>query len=255
MLRKLSDTDRDVQFGTVVMEFSSPGIGHILKNAGCDFAFVDMEHSGFGFETIKAIVQFMNAAQLPVFVRPRSKSYQDITLACDMGPQGLFVTHVGSADEARTILNCMAYPPIGSRGAVFRAAHDQYTYGPMQEKVDAANEAVSFYAIIEDRNGLANVEEVLAVEGVAGIAIGHTDLSVDLGIPGDLDNDVFREAEARIARACRDSGKIYVRAVATVDDALAQREAGADALLYSGDVWLLQDALRDALAAIRASSA
>jgi 2-keto-3-deoxy-L-rhamnonate aldolase RhmA len=214
-----------------------------------------MEHSGFGFETIKAVVQFMNAAALPVYLRPRSKSYQEITLACDMGAEGLFVAHVRDADEARTILDYMNYPPVGTRGAVFRAAHDRYTYGSMQEKVDTANEGVSFFAIIEDRGGLANVEEIVAVDGVAGIALGHTDLTVDLGIPGDFDSPIFLEAEASLARACKDSGKIYVRAVATPEDGHRQWQAGADALLYSGDIWLLQDALRDAVTAIREFSA
>ena len=41
------------KFGHFVVEFATPGIGHILKNAGCDFVLFDTEHSGFGFETMK----------------------------------------------------------------------------------------------------------------------------------------------------------------------------------------------------------
>ena len=37
------------KFGHYVGEFATPGIGHLLAFAGCDFVFFDMEYSGFGF--------------------------------------------------------------------------------------------------------------------------------------------------------------------------------------------------------------
>ena len=39
---------REIKLGHFIVEFTTPGIGHILKQAGCDFALFDMEHSGFG---------------------------------------------------------------------------------------------------------------------------------------------------------------------------------------------------------------
>ena len=52
-----------------VVEFATPGIGHILEEAGLDFAFFDMEHSGFGFETLKSAIRYFEAAGMPVIVR------------------------------------------------------------------------------------------------------------------------------------------------------------------------------------------
>ena len=43
-----------LKVGTYIGEFATPGIGQMLRVAGCEFAFVDMEHSGFGFETVKS---------------------------------------------------------------------------------------------------------------------------------------------------------------------------------------------------------
>ena len=40
------------KFGHYVGEFATPGIGHLLASAGCEFVFFDMEHYGFGFETL-----------------------------------------------------------------------------------------------------------------------------------------------------------------------------------------------------------
>ena len=49
-LKKMSQ-DKGPKFGHYVGEFVTPGIGHILASAKCDFVFFDMEHSGFEFET------------------------------------------------------------------------------------------------------------------------------------------------------------------------------------------------------------
>ena len=74
-----------LKVGTFVVEFNTPGIGQILKASGCDFAFVDMEHSGFTIGDIKQILRYMQAADLPVIVRPPSKEYHHAARVLDIG--------------------------------------------------------------------------------------------------------------------------------------------------------------------------
>jgi hypothetical protein len=52
------------KFGHFIVEFATPGIGHILKSAGCDFVLFELEHSGFGFETVRTICQSSYARDL-----------------------------------------------------------------------------------------------------------------------------------------------------------------------------------------------
>ncbi len=59
---------RNLKAGHFVFEFDTPGIGHILKSAGCDFTIFDTEHSGFGIETTKRVLRYMQAAELPTVV-------------------------------------------------------------------------------------------------------------------------------------------------------------------------------------------
>src|SRR3974390_2215911 len=110
------------KFGHFVVEFATPGIGHILKSAGCDFVLFDMEHSGFGFETVKSAIRYFEAADLPVIVRVPSKEYPHIARAMDMGAEGLMVPMVGSAAEAAHIVNSMKYLPQGGRGVALQVA-------------------------------------------------------------------------------------------------------------------------------------
>ena len=107
-LKALAGTEK-LKVGHFIVEFATPGIGHIMKSAGCDFVLFDTEHSGFGFETVKSAVRYMQAADLPAIVRVPSKEYHHIARACDMGAEGVMLPMVGSAAEAKHILNCMKY--------------------------------------------------------------------------------------------------------------------------------------------------
>src|SRR5580700_8378155 len=60
-LKELAQT-KVPKFGHFIVEFATPGIGHILKSAGCDFVLFDLEHSGFGFETVKSAIRYFEAA-------------------------------------------------------------------------------------------------------------------------------------------------------------------------------------------------
>ena len=60
-------------------------MGAILKSAGCDFVLFDLEHSGFGFETVKSAIRYFEAGDVPVIVRVPSKEYHHIARAMDMG--------------------------------------------------------------------------------------------------------------------------------------------------------------------------
>src|SRR5215468_5403393 len=105
-----------LKVGHFIVEFATPGIGHIMKNAGCEFVLFDLEHSGFGFETTKSAIRYFEAAGVAPIVRVPSKEYHHIARACDMGAEGIMLPMVGSAAEAKHILNCMKYYPEGGRG-------------------------------------------------------------------------------------------------------------------------------------------
>jgi len=113
---------RATAFGHFVVEFATPGIGHIMKSAGCDFVLFDLEHSGFGFETVKSAMRYFEAADLPAIVRAPSKEYHHIARACDMGAEGVMLPMVSGPKEARHILDCMKYTPDGKRGVALQVS-------------------------------------------------------------------------------------------------------------------------------------
>ncbi len=244
---------RRVKVGHFVVEFATPGIGHMLRNAGCEFVFLDLEHSGFGFETVKAALRFFEAADVPVMLRVPSKETHHIARAMDMGAEGMIVPMLGTADEARTVLAAMKYAPEGTRGVALGIAHDAYRSAPVHEALAAANRRSVFIALIETEEGIENVEAIAAVDGVDCLWVGHFDLSVSMGIPGDFANPRFGAALLRIQAAARAHGKSLGRMVPSPEAAKEAFMQGADFICYSGDVWLFQQALSQGVAAIRLS--
>lgn len=243
---------RAPKFGHFIVEFATPGIGHIMKNAGCEFALFDLEHSGFGYETVKSAMRYFEAAQIAPIVRVPSKEYHHIARACDMGAEGIMLPMVGSAKEARAILDCMKYHPDGKRGVALGVAHDNYTAGPVPKKLAGANKRTTLFCQIETAEGVKNADAIAATPGVDCLWVGHFDLSVSLGIPGEFGNPKFTKAIDTVVAACRKHRKALGRLVPNVDTGIEYYKWGFDFICYSGDVWVLQGALTQAVNELRA---
>jgi 2-keto-3-deoxy-L-rhamnonate aldolase RhmA len=239
------------KFGHFIVEFATPGIGHILKSAGCDFVLFDMEHSGFQFETVKSALRYFEAADLPAIVRVPSKEYHHIARAMDMGAEGLMLPMVGTAEEARRIIQSMKYHPQGGRGVALQVAHDRYRPGAVADKFTAANRRSTFFCQIETAEGVENADELASIDGVDCLWVGHFDLSVSLGIPGEFDHPRFKAAIDKTIAATRKHGKALGRLVPTVEAGIALHGEGFDFICYSGDVWVLHNALAEAMSRLR----
>lgn len=244
-------THRRVKLGTLVAEFATPGIGHLLKSAGCDFVFFDMEHSGFGMETLKSVIRYFEAADLPMMVRVPSQDYHFLARAMDMGAEGLIAPMVSTVAQAQHIINSMKYHPAGARGVALQIAHDRYRPGSVADKFGAANKRSAFICLIETADGVKNVDGIAALEGVDCLWVGHFDLSVSLGIPGDFAHPTFTAAMDRIIAAAKRHGKSLGRLVPTVQQGQEWYGQGFDFICYSGDVWVFHDAMADAVSKIR----
>jgi 2-keto-3-deoxy-L-rhamnonate aldolase RhmA len=243
---------KGLRIGHYVGEFVTPGIGYIVREGGAEFVFLDMEHSGNSFETLNRALRFFEAAGVPAFVRVPSDAYDHIARALDVGAEAIVVPMLGSAEQARAILDRIKYTPKGRRGLGLALGNDRYRMVPVVEALRAANARTGFVALIESAEGVDNVEAIAAVEGVDVLWVGHADLSASMGIPGQFDHPDFKRALARVLTAGRKHGKALGRMVTDPAAGIALAKEGWDLIVYHGDVWLLQTALRQGIDAIRA---
>jgi 2-dehydro-3-deoxyglucarate aldolase/4-hydroxy-2-oxoheptanedioate aldolase len=246
---------RELKVGHFIVEFATPGIGHILKSAGLDFAFFDMEHSGFSFETLKSAIRYFEAADLPVIVRVPAQENDMLARACDMGAEGLLAPMISTPEQARAMVDSVKYFPAGRRGVGLQMAHDRYRAAPVGEALAAANDRTAVICLIETAEGAENADAIAAVPGVDALWVGHFDLSVSLGIPGEFNHPAFTAAMDRIITASQTHGKAMGRLVPNVEQGIACHRQGFDFICYSGDVWVLRDGLAAAAEAIRQGKA
>jgi 2-keto-3-deoxy-L-rhamnonate aldolase RhmA len=242
---------RELKVGNFIVEFATPGIGHILKAAGMDFAFFDMEHSGFTFETLKSTVRYFEAAGVPTIVRVPAQESDMLARACDMGAEGLIAPMISTVAQAQAMVDAVKYFPAGKRGVGLQMAHDNYRAAPVADALKAANDRTAVICLIETAEGARNVDAIAALPGVDGLWVGHFDLSVSLGIPGEFGHPKFSIAMDGIIAAAKRHGKALGRLVPNVEQGIAYHRQGFDFICYSGDVWVLRDGLAAAGKAIR----
>ena len=247
---------RGPKFGHYVGEFATPGIGHMLASAQCDFVFFDMEHSGFSIESLKQAVRYFEAADVAMIVRTPSKDYDMVARICDAGAQGLMAPMIKDAAEAATVVSYMKYPPVGKRGIALGAAHDNYLPGgiAVQDRLAQGNARTTFFALIETREGAENVDAIAATPGVDCLWVGHFDLSASLGIAGQFEHPDYLAALAKIIEAAKVHGLSLGRLVSSPDEGLADLRKGFDFCCLATDTGLYQRALITGISQLRSAS-
>ena len=241
----------DLKIGNFIVEFATPGIGHILKAAGCDFAFFDMEHSGFSFETLKSAIRYFEAAGVSIIVRVPAQENDMLARACDMGAEGLIAPMISTVAQAQAMVDSIKYFPRGKRGVGLQMAHDNYRVAPVTDAFNLANDRTAVICLIETAEGVDNAGAIAAIPDVDCLWVGHFDLSVSLGVPGDFSHPRFQAAVAKIISAAKKHKKSMGRLVSNVEQGIAFYKQGFDFICYSGDVWVLRDGLSAASKAIR----
>ena len=121
----------------------------------------------------------------------------------------------------------------------------------MAEALNNANNRTTVICLIETADGAANADGIAALQGVDGLWVGHFDLSVSLGIPGEFSHPTFQAAIEKIIGAAKKHGKSLGRLVPNTDQGIAHYKQGFDFICYSGDIWVLRDGLAAAAKTIR----
>ena len=195
--------------GTMIRIVRNPALMLLVKNAGLDYVMYDCEHSSFDFETLHDAFIMANALGVAGFVRVPIGTKDYISRALDSGALGIMVPMIESAEQAKELVKYAKYQPIGLRGFSANGAHTGYHPGRHSEIMQQSNDSVIAIAQIETKTAIENIDSIAEVEGIDALLIGPNDLSISLGIPGDLLNPIELEAIAKVAAACKRHGKIF----------------------------------------------
>ena len=162
--------------------FADPAVVEIIASAGFDGAFIDMEHSIFDLQTGGEMIRVADLCDITPVVRVPDENPKTILRLLDMGAQGIQVPHIAGAEGARKAVEAIRYPPLGDRGGAGSSRAAGYGSVPWLEHMKTSNEEILLIVMTEDKQGLAEIAEIAAVDGVDLIALGPTDISTALGM-------------------------------------------------------------------------
>ncbi len=237
--RRIFRRDRP-SIGVGISELRGPSLVPLLASAGIDYVLVDMEHTSLSFRDVAVFASAGRAVGLPVLVRPPAPSRSDIGRAMDLGADGLFVQRVGSGAEAAEAVRYMKYPPEGERGdkgSVYAARPDS------RAVADGINLNTVLIVIVETVEGARNIDEICATPGVDAVSVGHADLSLALGVAGDLEAEPYRNAFERILESCRAHEMPFTIGTAgTAEAALEQVRLGSFSIFFDDELGIIERA-------------
>jgi 4-hydroxy-2-oxoheptanedioate aldolase len=189
--------------GTMLAEIRQPAVMQLLKNAGFDFVIIDNEHGPFGLETVADLSRMALSLDLTPVVRVPELFYPYLAQSLDAGGQGLMVPRITHAGQVREAVEMMKYPPLGRRGCALGRGHTAFKSGPLSETMARANEETLLIIQIETEEAIDNIEEIVATPGVDVALIGPTDLSIAMGVPGQMDSPKLHTAIKKMIDACQ----------------------------------------------------
>jgi 2-keto-3-deoxy-L-rhamnonate aldolase RhmA len=239
-------------FGVFATEFFTPGLCRIAANAGAEFVLFDMEHGGVGIDTLKAQYACARGTGIAPLTRVPGLAYHLIAPVLDAGAFGIMVPMLETAEQAEKLASWCRYRPDGVRGLGFGNGHDDYAGGDVVGKGRAENERTLVIALVETATGIANVDAIAAVPGIDVVWLGHFDLTDSMGMTAQFERPEFDAAVNRLVAAAERHGKAAGFLATSLEMARAWRKKGFRCISYGSDVSLLQGALGEGIAALRA---
>jgi 2-dehydro-3-deoxyglucarate aldolase/4-hydroxy-2-oxoheptanedioate aldolase len=226
-----------VCIGTAIT-FSDATVTEALCTA-LDFVWIDMEHNPLSLENVQAHIIAAKGSDCTPIVRVPWNDPVLIKPVLDIGASGVVVPFIRTVEDARLAVSACRYPPEGVRGFGPRRPSN---YGRMggAEFCKAANDAMITIIQVEHIDAVNNLDDILAVSGIAAIMIGANDLSGSMGRMGDPRHPEVMQAVDKVIQKCNRAGMPVGVATSHDPDTLMEWvNKGANWLMSGNDFTLM----------------
>lgn len=191
---------REVTLGSWIT-IGHPNVAEILANAGFDWLVIDIEHNPIDPAMVQTLITTIQSKGVKAIVRVSKNEEVVIKQVLDAGADGIIVPMVCSKEDAIQAVNYAKYPPIGKRGVGLARAQQYGRHFDAYKQWVA--EGLFVIAQIEHIDGINNLEDIIGVEGIDGTIIGPYDLSGSMGMPGEFEKPIVKDALKRYIDACK----------------------------------------------------
>jgi 4-hydroxy-2-oxoheptanedioate aldolase len=232
---------------------NEPAVAEWLAHEAFDAVVLDMQHGAIDFAGAMRLILGVALAGKPTIARVPIGAFALASQLLDFGASGILAPMINNGDDARRLVEFVKFPPLGQRSWGPRAALSLSGLdAPAYFK--AANAMTQAIGMIETRAALDALDDILRVDGLDGVFVGPSDLSIALTDGRGVEPrgaTVMGEAR-RVAERAQAHGKYAAMFCFDGADARAMRALGYRLCTISSDQNLLRAAARSELAAARA---
>lgn len=186
----------------------------VAKKTGFDFLYIDFEHGVVEIETFAQIVRETKQNGLMVLCRAPGLDIGFVNRILDAGANGVVFPHIKTREDAIRAVELMKFRtddiPFGKRG--FEPAYGLEKSGneDWNSYFHRVNEETLVGLMIEDKEGVDNIEEILSVNGVSMVYIGKMDMAFSYGVSftplAGIDDPIIEDAITKVCAECKKRG-------------------------------------------------
>jgi len=219
----------------------------VMAHQGFDWLCIDMQHGVVDYQVAVTMLQAIGSTETIPIVRVPWNEPGIIGKMLDAGALGVIIPMVNSVEEAKAAVAACRYYPDGAR-----------SYGPTRAAYFAgadyfanANREIACIPMIETKQAVERLDDILAEPGIDAVYVGPADLSITLGLPPGMNNGgAFEEARVLIAKKCAEHG-VTPGIHANAGLAAKHAETGYRMITISGDAVALAAGAAADLRAVR----
>lgn len=184
---KMKFKNGETALGTWSM-LSAPSVMNVIASVGLDFVIIDMEHGPMSLETMEQQLYATEVAGCTPIVRLGNIDELNILKVLETGAQAILISHVTTVEDAEKVVQAAKYPPEGQRGLSPFTRQHGYSEQDLAQKIKRTNQELFVGVLVEGEDGLKNLDQICKVPGLDMVYLGIYDLSLTLGIPGQLEH-------------------------------------------------------------------
>ena len=178
------------------LQIPSSFSAEVMSHQGWDSLTIDMQHGVVDYPNALQMLQSISTTDTTPLARVNWNEPGQIMKILDAGCYGIICPMVSNKKEAENFVNACLYPPRGYRSfGPIRGL----LYGGSDYAKHADNEILKL-AMIETKEALNNLDEIMTTPGLDGIYIGPADLSLAVGESPAFDREDGSKAHNEILR-------------------------------------------------------
>lgn len=189
-----------------VIQTASPEVIEMLGLSGYDFAVIDTEHGTIDLATLVHMIRAADAVGISAVVRVPDHTPSFIMRVLDAGAAGVLMPHLCTRADAEALVSAVKYAPLGERGACPATRATGHFAVDWPDFARRTNEQTLAWGLVEDMEGVENINEIAAVPGLDAVMFGNFDLAQSKGLPGQLQHPVIQELFFRVKAALQARG-------------------------------------------------